>query len=318
MKGVLYMGVFFSSISGILIIIGLIAVGYGLSALGWFDDKSTRLIAKIVTQVALPAYMISTITKDFTAKKLIKLLPDLGVPVLSMTILIFISIILIKILKIDPKHKGLFSSMFFNSNTVFVGLPVNMALFGEKSLPYVLVYYMANTTFFWTLGTYLIQMDGEIKGHFKLKTTLKKVFSPPLLGFIIGLILVMLHIQLPKFLMSDFQYLGGLTIPLSMIFIGISIYNAGLKNVSFHKDNLAILFGRFLCAPLLMAGLFLFIPATPLMKQVFIVQAAMPVMTNAPVVANLYHADSDYAAIMVTETTLLSLIVVPIIMTIIK
>jgi len=54
MKGVLYMGVFFSSIQGILIIIGLIAVGYGLSALGWFSENSTRLIAKLVTQVALP------------------------------------------------------------------------------------------------------------------------------------------------------------------------------------------------------------------------------------------------------------------------
>mgnify|MGYP007124104275 CR=1 FL=1 len=30
----------------------------------------------------------------------------------------------------------------------------------------------------------------------------------------------------------------------------------------------------------------------------------MPVMTNAPVVAKLYGANSDYAAIMVTETTL--------------
>ena len=42
----------------------------------------------------------------------------------------------------------------------------------------------------------------------------------------------------------------------------------------------------------------------------------MPVMTNAPVVANLYGADSEYAAVMVTETTLTSLIVVPILMVI--
>lgn len=312
------MGVFFQSIQGILIIIVLIAVGYTLAQRGWFSEETTRLIAKLVTQVALPTYMIFTITKDFTAEKLIKLLPDLLIPCVSMLILIAISILLIHILKIDPKHHGLFSSMFFNSNTVFVGLPVNMALFGEKSLPYVLVYYMANTTFFWTLGTYLIQYDGEHKGSFSLKRTLSKLFSPPLMGFIIGLILVMLHIKLPSFLMSDFQYLGNLTIPLSMIFIGISISNAGLKNLSLHKDNVAILFGRFICAPALMTLLVSFIPAPALMKQVFIIQAAMPVMTNAPVVAKLYHADSDYAAVMVTETTLLSLIVVPILMVLIK
>lgn len=312
------MGVFVQSVSGILIIIGLIAVGYFLARRGWFSDESTSLIAKLVTQVALPTYMIYTITHDFTADKLIKLLPDLAIPVLSMTILIGISFLMIKILKVDKSHRGLFSSMFFNSNTVFVGLPVNMALFGTKSLPYVLVYYMANTTFFWTLGTYLIQADGHKKSKFDLKKTLGKLFSPPLLGFIIGLILVMLNINLPNFLMTDFQYLGNLTIPLSMIFIGISIAHAGLTNVSFHKDNLGILFGRFIMAPVLMTVLFLFIPGPPLMKQVFIIQSAMPVMTNAPVVARLYGADSDYAAIMVTETTVLSLIVVPVLMMLIK
>jgi predicted permease len=39
-------------------------------------------------------------------------------------------------------------------------------------------------------------------------------------------------------------------------------------------------------------------------------------MTNAPVVASLYDADADYAAVMVTETTLLSLVIVPVLMVI--
>lgn len=206
--------------------------------------------------------------------------------------------------------------MFFNSNTVFVGLPINMALFGNKSIPYVLIYYMANTTFFWTIGTYLIQRDGDKKTAFDLKRTLGKIFSPPLLGFIVGVIFVLLKVKLPTFVNSDLLYLGNLTIPLSMIFIGISISKAGLNRISIGKDNLLLLLGRFILAPLMM-----YILVTPtniplLMKQVFILQAAMPVMTNAPVVANLYGADSEYAAVMVTETTLTSLIVVPILMVI--
>ena len=55
-----------------------------------------------------------------------------------------------------------------------------------------------------------------------------------------------------------------------------------------------------------------------LMKQVFILQSAMPVMTNAPVVAKLYGAGADYAAIMVTESTLLTLLVVPILMSLVS
>jgi len=49
-----------------------------------------------------------------------------------------------------------------------------------------------------------------------------------------------------------------------------------------------------------------------LMKEVFIIQSAMPVMTNAPIIARMYDADTDYAAVMVTETTLMTMLVVPI------
>lgn len=204
--------------------------------------------------------------------------------------------------------------MFFNSNTIFVGLPINQALFGDKSIPYVLVYYMCNTTFFWTIGTYFIQKDGRHSATIDFRDSLRKIFSPPLLGFIIGVILVLLNIQLPAFLLSDFQYLGNLTIPLSMIFIGISVANAGLSRLRFSKDNVLVLLGRFVVAPLLMMVIVSHTQMPLLMKQVFIIQSAMPVMTNAPVVAKLYGADADYAAIMVTESTLLTMLIVPILM----
>ncbi|MFT8316782.1 MAG: AEC family transporter [Sporolactobacillus sp.] len=311
------MGTFLSSIQGVLVILIMVSVGYILAARGWFDEKSSRLLARLVTQIALPAYMISTIMQDFSSRELLRLLPDLRFPILSMLILFGLSFLFVRFLKISPARSGLFKSMFCNSNTVFVGLPVNLALFGSKSLPYVLVYYMANTTFFWTLGVYLIQQDGEGKARINLRDTLSKVFSPPLMGFIVGLILVLLHIHLPKFLMSDFTYIGGLTIPLSMLFIGIAIHQAGLKELSLNRDSCGILIGRFLAAPLLMTLLVMSAPMPNLMKAVFILQSAMPVMTNAPVVSKMYHADSKYAAIMVTETTLLSLIAIPILMTLI-
>ena len=258
--------------------------------------------------------MLYTITQRFTAAALLKMLPELRFPALSMVILLGIATAVARIFAVRQDHRGLFISMFFNSNTIFVGLPINQALFGDASIPYVLIYYMCNTTFFWTLGTYLIQRDGEGEAQFDLKTSLKKVFSPPLMGFLLGLVLVILHIKLPTFLASDLQYLGNLTTPLSMIFIGLSVSNAGLKQLTLKKDQFLILLGRFVVAPLLMATIVYWAPLPSLMKQVFIIQSAMPVMTNAPVVAKLYGADSDYAAVMVTETTLATMVVIPILM----
>lgn len=308
------MDIFLRSISGILVILGMILVGFIIGEKGWFDDKSRGLIAKLVTQVALPCYMLYTITQRFTAADLLKMLPALRFPALSMVILLGIATGVARIFAVRQDRRGLFISMFFNSNTIFVGLPINQALFGDASIPYVLIYYMCNTTFFWTLGTYLIQRDGEGEAQFDLKTSLKKVFSPPLMGFLLGLVLVMLQIKLPAFLTSDLQYLGNLTTPLSMIFIGLSVSHVGVKQLVLGKEQLLILLGRFLVAPLLMASIVYWVPLPSLMKQVFIIQSAMPVMTNAPVVARLYGADSDYAAVMVTETTLATMVVIPILM----
>jgi len=308
------MDIFLRSISGILVILGMILVGFIIGEKGWFDDKSRGLLAKLVIQVALPCYMLYTITQRFTAADLLKMLPALRFPALSMVILLGIATGVARIFAVRQDRRGLFISMFFNSNTIFVGLPINQALFGDASIPYVLIYYMCNTTFFWTLGTYLIQRDGEGEAQFDLKTSLKKVFSPPLMGFLLGLVLVMLQIKLPAFLASDLQYLGNLTTPLSMIFIGLSVSHVGVKQLVLGKEQLLILLGRFLVAPLLMASIVYWVPLPSLMKQVFIIQSAMPVMTNAPVVARLYGADSDYAAVMVTETTLATMVVIPILM----
>lgn len=165
-----------AALSGVSIILIMVALGYLMNERKWFSSESPRIISRLVTQVALPAYMVATVTKRFTASELRLLLPDLRYPVLSMTILFALAAAIARICAVRKNHRGLFTSMFFNSNTVFIGLPLNMALFGSASVPYVLVYYMANTTFFWTLGVWLIQHDGKHKAGVNWRQVVSKIF----------------------------------------------------------------------------------------------------------------------------------------------
>lgn len=89
--------------------------------------------------------------------------------------------------------------MFAFSNTIFIGLPVCQALFGDSSIPYALFYYMGNTTLVWTIGIYFVQKDNpEAENQkFSLASTLKKILSPGIVSFAIGFLLVMLRVQLP-------------------------------------------------------------------------------------------------------------------------
>lgn len=304
------------SIESILTIIIIIAVGYYLTFKNWFNEETSKSFAKLVTNVSLPAYMISNLMGNFNKSKLEYLAAGLWVPFLSIFLCILLSIVFSKMLKIKEGRKGTFESMFFNSNTIFIGLPINLALFGDKSVPYVLLYYIANTTFFWTLGVYFISKDSRDnpKGSKAGFNVIQKIISPPLLGFIIAIILILLNIKLPDFIMDTCKYLGQLTTPLSMIFIGISIYFVKLRDIKFNKDILGVLSGRFIISPLTMLLIVYFLPIPSLMKKVFIVQSAMPVMTNAPIIAKAYNADSSYAAVAATVSTILSMVTIPIMM----
>ena len=46
------MKTFANSISGVLVILVMVMVGYILAKKGWFDDQTSSLIAKLVTKVA--------------------------------------------------------------------------------------------------------------------------------------------------------------------------------------------------------------------------------------------------------------------------
>ncbi len=303
------------SIESILSIIIMISIGYILTYKGWFNEESSRLLSRLVCNISLPAYMVANLVATFDKKKLYELSGGLLIPFLSMLICFFIAIAVSRAIKVDKKKRGVFESMFYISNTIFIGLPVNLALFGDKSIPYVLLYYIANTIFFWTIGVYSISKDGDQNGVrlFSL-AAIKKIFSPPLLGFIVGVILIILEVRLPHFLLDTCKYLGNLTTPLSMIFIGITIYSVNFKGIRFSSDMLAIILGRFVVSPLVVILLAHFISAPLLMKEVFVIQASMPIMTQTSITAKMYNSDYKYAAVMTAITTLGAVITIPLYM----
>lgn len=310
--------IIFSAIESILSIIIMISIGYFLTYKKWFDENSKKLFSKLITKIALPCYMVSNLMENFNKEKLLKLDKGLIVPFLSMLITYAIAHIVANVIKVEKGKKGTFISMFFVSNTIFIGLPVNVALFGNRSIPYVLLYYMGNTVLFWTLGVYDISKDG-MKKEEKLFTLngLKRIFSAPLLGFIAGILFIMLQVKFPTFIMQTFKYMGNLTTPMSMLFIGMAIFAVNKNEIKFSKDMAAILIGRFVVSPLVVVALSYFFPMPVLMKKVFIIQAAMPVMTQTSITTKAYGADEKYAAVMTTVTTIASALVIPIYMALI-
>ena len=304
-----------NSIQSVLSVILIIALGFYMSRKNWFDGNSKKLISRIVVNISLPAYMLSNITATYDRNKLFDLGKGVIVPFAVMIFCYIASDLFVKMLKIEKGRRGVFKVAFALSNTIFVGLPVNLALFGDDSIPYVLLYYIGNTVMFWTVGVYGISVDAKnSEGKIFTKANIKRIFSPPLVGFILAVLLVIANISLPKSIADACKYVGNLTTPLSMIFIGIVFSSVKFKELKFDISYLAVALGRFCISPALVFLIAMVFPMPVLMKNVFVIQAAMPAMTQIPIVAAMYGADEKYATMLTVITTVISLISIPVFM----
>ncbi len=313
------LGFILQALEGIFTIVFIVGVGYVLSLKGWFAENSSTIIARLVTNVSLPLYMITSLTKNFTAQQLAELAPDTLLPVCSIVLALIVGRLVGRVFQVRHGRRGIFITNFFIANTMFIGLPVNQALFGDVSIPSVMLYYIVNLVFFWTLGVQNIVADVEGKGSnpFSL-SVLKKLWSPPLIAFVAALLLIIFSIPVPRFLFRGFQYIGNLTTPLSLVFIGIEISKISLRHFNFERDIYLGLLGRFLVCPLCVLVLAPFIPVAPISLRVFTMQAAMPAMTQMAIVSKQYGADSSYAAALSFITILGGLIVIPLYMTVVN
>lgn len=314
------------SLSGVFSCMLMIGVGFYLTSKKWFDQATAKLFSKMAMSLTIPLYMIVSMMKSYTKEDLLQLGVVVVVPLVTMLITFVIGVIASYVFKIPDYRHGTFRCMFFVANTAFIGFPVNVALFGEKALPYAVMYYLVQSLLFWTIGAYSMSLDGSkmaargmIDGDEVVPTprifskdTLKKILTPPLIGAFIAIILILGDIRLPVFLKNTFSSFGGMTTPLAMLFIGISIYLVNLRSIKITYDVVVLLAARFIIAPAVIAVTVSFIDGVPdLMRKVFIIEASMPVMTQVSIAARAFKADYSYVAVVTAVTTCMALITIP-------
>ena len=311
---------FLTSLESIVPIIALIVLGYFLQVKGWFHNDFGNDLSKLIMNVAMPVSIFVSVLKYLTLEKLMSLSGGLIYTFIAFALGYIVAFLSVKLLKVAPGRRGTVINTFVNANTIFIGLPLNIALFGDDALAYFLIYYITNTISTWTLGVFLMTSDGKDgKKKQESKFNWKKLLPAPLLGFIVSVVFLVINISLPSYVSNTLSYIGGLTTPLSLIYIGIVLAKAGIKTIHFDKDSILALVGRFILSPLLM---FLVLKwMAPQMAtaeyQTFMIQSATPALAVLPILANQGDGDVEFSTNIVTLSTILFVIVIPIIQTII-
>lgn len=306
--------VFLHALAGIFSLLIVVALGYLLARLGWFAESTRKLLPKLVTNISLPPFLACTIIASFQRDSLFHMLYGSLLPLAALVILFALGWVTGKAIGVSKKHFGLFCACVSNPNTIFIGIPVNIALFGADSITYVLLYYVASTLFFWTIGNYFISRDQSNNAVKSRVFHWEKIISPPLYGFICGMVVVCFDLPVPDFLMASAKIVGDMTTPLALIFIGTTLQGMQLAKLRFNRDITAALFGRLVVSPLLVWLLVPLFDLPDMMGKVFVIQSSLPVLMQVAILSAYYDTDPDYGSIMVSLSTIACAITIPIYM----
>ena len=315
--------IFLKSLGSIFPIIVMISIGYILKKRHWFHHTFSENVSKLITNVALPCSIFYSVLKYLNMEALKEVSNRLIFTFASVIIGYVAAFFVIKLVKMREGRRGVFYNAVVNANTIFIGLPLNMALFGEAASKYYLMYYITNTVSIWTLGYMLLASDpmensGDAKGGFDLK----KLLSPPLIAFVIAFAVLLSGIRVITPIVETTKYLGSVVTPLALLYIGIVLADAGLHSIRFDLDTNLALLGRFVFSSVVMIVLLKiagrFVKLDLLEIKTFVIQAAAPVFAALPILTNETKGDIGYSTNVVTTSTILFILVVPLLMSILN
>ncbi|ONI38452.1 hypothetical protein AN639_07690 [Candidatus Epulonipiscium fishelsonii] len=300
-------------ITGVLSLFCMVGLGFGIAKIGYITSDFKILLSKILINVIFPISLFRSGYIEFQEAETVGQLKFFFVTFSLIGLFYGIVTVLSILFKMDKVTAGVTRAGGTFTNNIFMGLPLCTAFLGPKSSLYVTLYFMGNTTLFWSMAVNLLDRN---KKEFKIK----QILAPPIRGFFLGLIFALIHVPIPDFLMVAINRISDSSTPLAMLYIGAMFFFTDYKSMKIDK-NLGFAIGsKLILHPIVVISILLlpFFNTMPLLaRQTFCMLAAMPTMSQVALVAGERNIQPEYANTIVLLTTLLSCLTIPIVGTII-
>lgn len=294
----------------------MVLIGYGANKIGWLPIESSKYLSKIVINIAAPCVVIYSMSEQVLNQKAISIMFIVFGLAFAMYMLSwFLSMLIVKLLKIEPDDRGVYKNFLIFTNNAFMGFPVAYALFGSEGMFVMVLANVMMPIFLYTLGVHNLHKPGELQGS-KLevfKQRASKMINPPVISTLIGLVIFLLQIPIPTVIGDVLDAVGSMMAPLCMIVIGLQLTESSpAKVMTNHKLIIVSLF-RLLIIPTLMFTPLYLLNVEPLVICIMTLNAMLPCSAVCVALAEEYKNDVKLAAEGTFLTTLFSVATIPVI-----
>jgi predicted permease len=303
------MSEFATVVGAVLPVFAIAVVGFLIRRLNWLTEEADQSLLKMNINLLFPCLIMDAALGNPAVSRAENLimapLAGFGTVVLGLTL--GWAARWFNGLK-GTAGEGTFAVTVGIYNYSYIPLPLAALLFGQSTIGVLFVHNVGVEIAMWTLGVMLLSGTG-------IGTDWRKIVNAPLIAILVAVILNALGMEskVPKPVLTGLQWLGQCAIPMSLILIG-AVVSDYLKE--FHTRSglrviaVAVALRLFVlpCAFLLLARV---LPVSTELKQVMILQAAMPSAVFPIVMSRHYGGDPPTALRVVIGTSLVGLVTIP-------
>jgi predicted permease len=271
------------------------AIGYGWARSGRPFD--TRFVSRLIISVGAPFLIVSSLASADVDREA---LASLGLAVVCVLgVVAVVGALLLRLMHMEIRS---YLGAILFPNTGNMGLPLCLFAFGQEGLSLGLVVFVIISITHFTGG--LALLSGE--SH-----PLKLLANPIVWAAAIGTVFLLTGWELPQWTANTVVIMAGLTIPLMLLTLGVSLANFQVKRFSRSLFLAAARMGLGFVTGMAVAHAF---GLTGVARGVLILDASMPVAVFNALLAERYQRAPEEIAGAVVISTILSFVTLPVLL----
>ena len=298
--------------SKVLSIFILMLVGFVIYKAGVLGDDAFAPITALLMNLTCPCLIVSSLYSKEVSKSMFgETVSVLVCVMLFYLISSALTYLFVRITKLGEREDiGVYIAAVAATNSGFMGFPIVKSLYGNDML-YLMV--MGNMM----LNVYLMWMEPSIltigtDAKASAKDMIRTLRTPLVLSIILGIVLMLLHIRPTGVIDEAVVMIGEVTIPISMIMVGMRLGAVNFKEI-ISRDNIIISLFAMIVVPVLI--LLMIHPIgfiTDNVKVIVVMTAALPTAVLAAIITEQYGKNSVLMSELVSLTTLMSVGTIPV------
>lgn len=282
----------FAVLAPVLIAAG---IGYGWARSGRLYP--TDFIARLVLNVGTPCLVLSTLSR---AELDLEAFSEMALACVLVTISMgLVGWALSRLFEID--WKVLVPAYLFG-NSGNMGLPMALFAFGEPGLALAVAFFLVLSVGHFSIGMLLSGAERSVKAL---------LVNPIMVSLVLVLPVLFLDFQLPRWLANTVDLLGGMTIPLMLITLGVSLASIRVQHLG---SGFVLGLLRILCGAALGWLIGWLLGMQPLAHAVLVLQTSMPVAVFNYLFAVRAGRSPEQVASLVLCSTLLAFGLIPLLL----